>query len=243
MKVGKIERELLNFYRLAPVGLCENGEVFGCPARESGLLAITVRDGLVTSPIIGHYFTGIDTIDACSLRSASAPLAAAALNVDNSLLLTKNILEQKEPLALKFDGLKGIAYSLLSAQGHIFILTSDGLVILPNLAAEFLQGEPMDRDRTVSWMPVQAIDAFLADDNTVFVIEGEVAIAHKVADLVAGVIDESTLRGRPSNHVGIVPHETHTTSCRPTIPKRIWKTAKTEIRLRQHDMHVSAFAT
>jgi hypothetical protein len=231
VKVGKIEGESPNFYRLTPLGCGEDGEVFACAARNSRLLAITVKDGLVKTPITGHQFAGIDLVDVCSLKSPSAPLAAAALNLDGSLLLTKNILENQEPLALSFDDLDGTAYSVLSAQGHIFVLTSVELVVFPNLAADFLVGKPMDRELDVSVMPMRAIEAFLVDDEAVLTIEGDKAVSHKVADMVEGV------NAPPVGVVGaarrglVVSHPAYTISVMPTIPHQRWRTTQSKIVL------------
>ena len=185
-RVGAIEGMTPDFYRLTPLGQIRDNEVFACAARESGLLTITVQGGLVMS-ITGHQFDGIDLVDVCPLRSPAAPFGVVALNLDGNLLMTKNVLEG-EPLILAFDELHGPAYSVLSAQGHVFVLTSTELVIFPDLVADFLAGRAMDRILTASAMPVHADEAFLLDEDAVLVTEDDKAVAHDIASMIKSAL-------------------------------------------------------
>ena len=186
-RVGTIVGPPEDFCKLAPLGSGPDGEVFACAARTSGLIAFIIGDEIMRKPIIGHGIEGIDIVYVCSMRSDSAPRAAVALNRDARLLLTHDVLERRPPLMLGFDDLAGTAYSVHSAHGHIFILTSTELVTLPNLAADFLAGAPMDRVRDTFVMPIQASEAFLVGDDDLFVIAEKRESFMRLADLARGV--------------------------------------------------------
>jgi hypothetical protein len=168
MRIGRMDRGLANFYKVAHLGAVEErGEVLACVARHDGLLAITLDRGDVQSPLVDLPLSGFDLVDVCSLRSPQWPLAVAVLGADRTILLSRNILEARFHL-IRFNDLPGRAYSLLSAQGHLFLLTSDKMVVLPDLAARFLAGESIP-DRVPSLTGLErAADAFLAYDELFF---------------------------------------------------------------------------
>jgi hypothetical protein len=216
-KIGKIEGGSPDLYRLSPLGRTDSGQVFACAARDSGLLAITVQQGRAKPPTAGHRFNDIDFIDVCSLKSASDPLAVVALNIDGSLLLVRDVLEDEAPVTLTFDGPQGTAYSVLSAQGHIFTLSSTELVFFPNLGRDFLAGKSLDHSANAWVMPVKAVEAFLDDEAAVIVIEGEKAIAHDIASMVAEVVSQpnGTAQGRDRDCVII--HSAHSRLLSPIV--------------------------
>jgi hypothetical protein len=117
----------------------------------------------------------VDLIDATSLRSTECPFAVAGLSLDCSLVLVRDTLslDEQDPTRVRFDGLRGTPYSVLSAQGHIFLLTSAELVILPDLASRFLDGDRLDRAVHTYHTPVEAVEAFIASDRYLMVITDE----------------------------------------------------------------------
>lgn len=187
IQVGETSGQPVDFYKLISLDDGLNGEVFACAARDSGLLAFTMDKGLFRPPIIGHRIEGLDIIDLCSLGSASAPRAMAAMNRDGKMLWTMDVLERKPPLLIDFHELTGTVYSMLSAQGHIFILTSTELVTLPNLATNFLSGAAMDRPIDGNRISLEAVDFFLFEENFLFVITNDGEFLFRIADLIAGV--------------------------------------------------------
>jgi len=183
-RVGNVGRDALNFYKLA--SLCAfggRGEVFASATRRDGLLIIVLDRGEVRPPILGYHSPGLDIVDVCSLRSPRWPLAAAALGADRTILLSRNVFEDR-PQPLRLDGLKGKAYSLLCTQGHLFLLTRDGLAILPHLASRFLAGDPLDRPLRTWIMEGRSAEAFMAYDE-IFLESGGEMVSFPI-DLLAG---------------------------------------------------------
>jgi hypothetical protein len=174
MRVGQIGQEVVNCYKLARLGVEGiRGEVIACAARHEGLLFFSLDRGEVQPTIVRLVLPGFDLVDVCSLRSPQWPLAAAALGTDGSVFLSRNILEVA-PDSLRLDVLTGRAYSLLSARGHLFLLTSDGMVVVNDLAKQFLASGTLGDYVHVSGSTIlmQAADAFLADDEVFFDCEG-----------------------------------------------------------------------
>ncbi len=179
-KVGQF-RPPLNFHKIARLGLDGNAEVFACAARNFGIAAISLDQDEVGASIL-HPFSELDLIDVCSLRSSQWPLAAVAVGIDRTLLLSRDILNER-PGTLRIGGLTGKAYSVLCSHGHLFLLTSNSLVILPDLAKRFLEGQPIDRPmRTIS-MPIHAVDAFLAYDE-IFLILPDKCEHYHISELI-----------------------------------------------------------
>jgi len=213
IQVGETSGQPVDFYKLISLDDGLNGEVFACAARDSGLLAFTVNKGLLKSPIVGHRIESLDIIDLCSLGSSSAPRAMVAMNRDGKMLWMMDVLERKPPLLIDIHELTGAVYSLLSAQGHIFILTSTELVTLPNLATNFLSRAPMDRPLGGIRLPLEAVDFFLFEEDALYVITSDGELIFRITDLVAGVV---------GNRGQVISHPTPAVSFVPSILKQNW---------------------
>src|SRR5262249_35159603 len=99
----------------------------------------------------------------CALAHPDWPLAAAALGVDGSVYLMKDVLADAGPLALKFEGMQGNAYRIFSAEGTLFVLTSKFLYSLPGLVGRFLREDAMPGGSTaVRAVSIEAVDAYMA---------------------------------------------------------------------------------
>jgi hypothetical protein len=198
MRVGQIGQEALNVCKLARLGVVRaRGEVVACAARRGGLVAITLDRGEVKPPIVGRLLNEFDLVDVASLQSPQWPLAVATLSSDGAMLLSRNVLEDNLHV-LRLNILSSRAYSLLSAQGHLFVLTRDAMVVLPDLAARFLASESLGDQITGLAIPIQAADAFLAFDEVVFDCEdGTPSIA--IDQLIGNIqgFESSTLSESP----------------------------------------------
>jgi hypothetical protein len=173
MRVDQIGQGVVNCYKLAHLGNEGiRGEVIACAARHDGLFFISLDRGEVQS-IHKPVLPGIDLVDVCSLQSPQWPRAAAVLGADGSVFLSRNILEVT-PDSFRLDVLTGRVYSLLSARGHLFLLTSDGMVVMNDPAKQILANGTLGDYVSVSGLtiPIQAADAFLAYDEVYFDCEG-----------------------------------------------------------------------
>lgn len=209
------EDEELYFYRVVRAGLTAAGdEVFACAGRKGGLMALTVAPRGGTSRIIGgrghDQSSGrtLDIVDVCSLNSAAHPRAVAGLGSGGTIHLTLDILGHKPPINLRFPELRGAGYSILSSQGHLFVLTSQRLCTLPDLAATFLRGGLVGpRIRTLN-LSVDAVDASIAYGESLLIIQSESVALIEVSDLTACLnVGPGDRRGTGDSRGASMPEE------------------------------------
>ena len=160
-----------NYYKVAYMGEWHGKEIIACATRTDGLARFELHE-TDASRVISLAAPTVDLIDVCSLRTQGHPFAVAGLSLDRSLVFVRDILtlSEEDPRRLRLDGLRGTPYSLLSALGHVFLLTSAEIVIFPDLASRFLAGEPLDRLVDAYHSPVQAVEAFIAGERTLMVV-------------------------------------------------------------------------
>jgi len=117
---------------------------------------------------------GIDVVDICGLSNS---LATAALGRNGTLMLFQDILSDTEPRSLKFSSIEGVAYRLMCARGHIFVLTSKGFYVLANLAKKFLEGQIHDRNAMqIVSMKMSAVDANVFKNEFVYIVNDESSV-------------------------------------------------------------------
>jgi hypothetical protein len=174
----------LNFYRLVRLGDGPAGEVFACAARTDGLLAASFADGTLAGPLIGHHFNGHDIVDVCPLNDPQFPLAAICLSRNRGLFFVQSVLENHAPVALSYRELKGTAYSLLSAQGHVFVLTDEEFSVLPGLATRFLRNEELVNEIQLTTMPTDASEIFLRNGESVLRLEDSIVVEIEISELL-----------------------------------------------------------
>ena len=92
-------------------------------------------------------------------------------------MLFHDILRDTAPRNLKFRGIEGVAYRLISARGHIFVLTSKGFYVLANLAKRFLDGEIGEKSVTqIMAMKMCAVDANVFKNEFVYIVNDESSV-------------------------------------------------------------------
>jgi hypothetical protein len=195
--------EDLYFYRIARLGITAEGdEIFACAGRNDGVISLEVgTNGLPNRVIINQSHNTInnelaDIVDVCRLPSESHAFATASLGLDNSIHLSEDIRGGHRRLGLRFPEMQGTAYSVLSAQGHLFILTSEAFYFLPKLADQFLKGEPVEARITVHRIPLEALDCSIAyGEHLMLIIAKSVGLV-EVSQLaaVSGAEDDSRPR-------------------------------------------------
>ena len=186
----------LNFYRLVRLGEGPGGEVFACASRRDGLLAASFADGTLAGPLIGHHFDGHDIVDVCPLYDRQFPLAAVCVSRNQGIFFVRNILENQAPVALGYDELKGTAYSLLSAQGHVFVLTDEEFIVLPNLANRFLRDEELASNVEITTMPTDASEIFLRNGESVLLLEDSIVIEYEISELLKHMANTDAITSR-----------------------------------------------
>jgi hypothetical protein len=221
LRVGTACRYTLNFSKLTRLGKHGGGDVFACAARGDGLLAMTLSPSADHVSALAHNYPELDAVDVCPLGRPDWPFAVAGLGADHTVLLSRNILEGP-PQALCFDDLEGTVYSILSAGGHLFILTGKSLIILPNLVARFLDDGLLERPREVWELPVEAVEAYSAYDRWILLELSDRVVSMGVNQLVPK--GQADLRETPAevtnspngqdrmlvrNRLDANPHPTH----------------------------------
>jgi hypothetical protein len=181
----------LNFYSLAYLGKCADQEILACAARNDGLLTIRFDMDDVQNQIIGLTAPNIDFIDACPLNSRQWPYAVAALCHDRSLIFVRNVLTEDNPRTLRFDEFRGTPYSILSAQGHIFVLTSSDIIVIPDLASRYLNDEQLDRPIHFRHKAVRAVDAFVLRGHDLVILTDDEVNIFEITALVPVSRDSS----------------------------------------------------
>lgn len=170
-------------YKVASLASGAEGESLIIAARREGIVISSVpsEGGGVVRMLKAP---GSDIVDVCGLDSESYPLAAAALGIDRTVYLMRDVHDVGRTPTLRFPGLKGRAYRLLSAHGHLFMLTSEFLYAFPDLAARFLGDGRGDGPMMARALGYQAVDAYLADEWLLVVMPDSV-ISMKVDDFAA----------------------------------------------------------
>jgi len=160
------ERDNMYFYRVLSQPGRDGKDLLICAARHGGIGIAEVRWEDKSYTMRTARFPELDAIDVCFVGGKPESPAIAAVGRDGSLILVRDMLHLKEPLTMKFDTIKGKAFRLLSARGHLFLLTSSALYGLMNLGKRLLDGLPERKFTTPIFMiPLDAVDASLVGDR------------------------------------------------------------------------------
>jgi hypothetical protein len=166
------DQAAINFYKAIYLENPASQDLLACAARMSGLLKIqSDRDNPLD--IVGLVSPNVDFIDVCSLPFPEWPYAVVGLSLDRSLIFLRNLLADETPQTLRLGELRGTPYSILSADGHLFVLTSKELIAFPDLLPWYLSGESLDRPFRYRYTPIQAVDAYIAYGKHLVVVMDE----------------------------------------------------------------------
>jgi hypothetical protein len=174
MAVIKPRGSDLNFYRAVSLATTGHPETLVCAIRHGGIAALAIPGPDTQSVVFSSTFPGLDLIDVCSLGSGLSTPAACGLGKDCILVFVRDVLGERKPVAIKLDAVQGTAYRLMSARGHLFILTSSSFYMFPELASHFLEGQPVERMPTqVREFRIEAVDANLIQDRWLLIVTTE----------------------------------------------------------------------
>lgn len=193
LSMGHIDAPGLNLYKVARLGASEGGEVFACAARRGGLLSIP-HAGKVQPRFVSRQFPGLDLIDVCSLSPGRRPLAVAALAADLTLLLGHDIEGEgaSDFRAFRLEQMTGKGSALMCVGGQLFVLTSREFLALPDLATQFLAGEPLNRPTHYFGMSIRPSDAYLLSDLAIGLLVGDDVHIYPINRLLGEVARRSS---------------------------------------------------
>ncbi len=175
--ISKSEKSGLNFCRALALPGERGNDVVVCAGRRGGIGYTEYREGIRGHTLHTATFNDLDLVDVCSVATPEKPLAVVAAAKDGSMVLFDNILTDKAPKTLKFKGVKGTVYRILSTQGDIYLLTSKGLFGLFRLATRFLDGATLHGSNTdILRLPMAAADANLVDQKWLLAVEDDILL-------------------------------------------------------------------
>jgi hypothetical protein len=183
------QKEGLYFYRVIALPSRGGKDLLVCAARQGGMGIREFQPGQPdTIRMKVLTFAGLDLVDVCAVGSTPDVPAVAGVGRDGTLLLVRDALQDQNPVTIKFESIQGTAYRLLSARGHLFLLTSRGLYGLMNLGERLLHGRAMDQLTTsIFTVPMEAVDANIVGDRWLLV-----TMPDEVLKFDVDLIDRST---------------------------------------------------
>ncbi len=187
----------LNFYGATAL-LNENKEDVIVNAMRAGGIAAGILSPDLGSHRVQRIFPkDIDIVDVCSLGSS---LAVAALGKDGTILVFRDILTDREPHQTRFRTVEGVAYRIVHARGHLFVLTSKGLYVLANLASRILAGRLQKHDITqVLPLAMSAVDMTVHVNQNIYIVTDETAVLRlKLSEVERSI----PIEGKPTEIFG-----------------------------------------
>ncbi len=192
--IDKPDQATPYFYRLIYLGKAADQEILACAARTSGLLMIkSGSDHMDVEELVSQ---DVDFVDVCSMDSQQWPHAVVGLSLDGTLIFVRD-LTQPQPQALRLEELHGTPYSILRADGHLFVLTSKRIVALPNLLTRYLQGDRLDRPFRCPYTPIQAVDAYVAYGKHLLIVMDKEVRSFEIASLLQPAVEPGIGNGPP----------------------------------------------
>jgi hypothetical protein len=188
------------FYKTVQVGPGENGrEWFASACRDEGIALLHLDAGqdrgdfTVMSKRNPRTGEGADIVSLCPLNRPGYPYALAFLAMDGTVYFTADV-RTSEFKGVAFDKLEGTPYTILGAQGHLFILTSEKLHFLKGFADRAIRDDlDLARDpiRTIS-LGVDAVECSIVDDEYLLLIFDSYLTVNLVSDLFGDGRDRRT---------------------------------------------------
>lgn len=208
------------FYTMSRIASSDRGEeLWACAGRSDGLMAITLDGNRVRRQprSMQSIYKPKDYVHACSIGNNEMPLATVSLSRNGEVDFFVDLLKDKTPLTWHFQHEQGIgtAYSLATACGHIFIITSNGIYICQDIVDRFLRGELEVGVEmvTVRHLPLEAIDFALAYKTWMMVLLDDKIVRLHLKDMISPghfiEIDES---GEQLRSDGAPDSESHWTN-------------------------------
>ena len=185
LKIFKTEAHPFNFYKVTCLGEANDSDILACALRCDGWATVLLNDSNPFLNVISK--PDLDVVDICPIVSDQFPRAAIAVGHDCSFILIRDVLVPDEnDTIFQIDGLPGIAYRVMSAQGHIILLTSESLCILPDFASRFLDGQDIGNRGGTRCIDGDYVDAFIAYDEWVLLVMPDGSVASvKIEELIA----------------------------------------------------------
>ena len=147
----------LNVYRAISLTSPDGKQVVGIAARRGGVAAGFYKPGDVMG-LTALVVPGADIIDICPTGNPKFPTAVFTLTRDSGILIFRDVVTDRDPVTVRYEGILGVAYRIISAGEFVFVLTSRALHVIHNLV-DYRNSEFRVNRRTPSTsFKVEAVD-------------------------------------------------------------------------------------
>ncbi len=179
------------FYQTVQVGPSESGrEWFASACRDDGIALIRLGPGEERgefevmrrrNPRTGE---NADIVSLCPLNRPGYPYALALLAMDGTVYFTADV-RTFAFMGMAFDKLNGTPYTIHSAQGHLFILTSEKLCLMKDFADRAVRDPGgLSRGPIKSFsLAVDAIDCSIVNDEFLLLVHDHYLTVNRVSEL------------------------------------------------------------
>jgi hypothetical protein len=179
------------FYQTVQIGTLEQGrEWFASACRDDGIVLIPIGPGREngefelmskTNPRTGKVE---DIVSLCSLHRPGHPYALALLSIDKTVYFTTDV-RTVAFTGIALDRMDGTPYSIHSAQGHLFILTSEKLYVMKDVAERAIRDpKGFSRDPIKSFsLEADAVDCSIVDDEYLLLVHDRYLTVNRVSEL------------------------------------------------------------
>jgi hypothetical protein len=150
----------LNVYQLYEIPPLGRQQLFVAACRSQGVGLIDYSPETRALGFSAGNLANTDVLDVVPVGTSEYPHAIAALGLAGEVILCRDIVKQEAPILLKYSAqFAGRTYRILSACGHLIVLTSKAIYVLGNLAGRLTQPSFDESDSPIMTLPMEAIDA------------------------------------------------------------------------------------
>ena len=198
---GKLEQNMLShrdgrpyFYSMSRIGPTSGrSELWACAGRSLGVMAIALEQSgaLNVLQTFKQVKSPMDYVGVWSISNSQLPYACVSLSSDRRVEFRTSVISDDQPITLTCPGVEGVAYSLLAADGSLFILTSKGIYVWMDIVKVFLKGElrPGNVRSKVRSLSMEAIEFGLLYKRWMMVLRNNGILRLDIGDL--GVLPHS----------------------------------------------------
>jgi hypothetical protein len=81
--------------------------------------------------------------------------------------MSRDILKDRSSKSLRIKELQGSAYSLLQAQGHLFLLTNKSLYVFPDIVVRYLKNDSIGHLASTVSLKIDLVEIYAQKDNLI----------------------------------------------------------------------------
>ena len=209
----------LNVYRTVSLTSTAGRQVVALAARFGGVAMGLYKPGDMLN-LTALELPDADFIDICSTGKSNFPLAAYAITRDSHILAFQDVMTDRKPNVVHYEGIPGVAYRILAAGDFVFVLTSKALHVIYKLVECSLGYFKVIRRTPSTSFVLEAIDISLVGNKWLLVLLADGVLRldlHELAKDLASDFEDKV-----------------------SSPTDVW--ANPVVKVRQLDSHKSDFA-